>query len=266
MKFLDQVAEDSEPGVTERRFDLEVEGQRVPGIVWTPTGARGPRPLLLQGHGGIQHKRVENILSLARRMVRNHGWAVAAIDAPAHGDRITKEQAERARERTMEAVRSGRATSGRPARDDQRQAMAKAARSAVAEWKATLDALQGLDEIDTQGPVAYWGVSMGTRYGVPLIASEPRITCAVLGLFGIGPDPDEFSEAASRIEIPLLFLFQLNDELMTPPSGLALFSTFGSKVKTMHVNPGGHVAVPKFERDESEAFYLRHIGKAATPG
>ena len=256
MKFLDEVAEDSEAGVTERRFDLEVEGQRVPGIVWTPTGARGPRPLLLQGHGGVQHKRVENVLSLARRMVRNHGWAVAAIDAPMHGDRITKEQAERARERTVEAVRSGRATTGRPPSDERRQAMEKTARSAVAEWKATLDALQGLEEIGAGGPVAYWGVSMGTRYGVPLIASDPRITCAVLGLFGIGPDPDEFSEAASRIEIPLLFLFQLNDELMTPQSGLALFSTFGSKVKTMHINPGGHVA----------AFFTRHIPKTPAAG
>jgi dienelactone hydrolase len=262
MKFLEVV---EEQGVTERRFDLEIEGQRVPGIVWTPTGATGPRPLLLQGHGGIQHKRVENILSLARRMVRNHGWAVAAIDAPQHGDRITKEQAERARERTVEAVRSGRASAGRAMTDEQRQAMAKAARSVVGEWKATLDMLQTLPEIGTDGPVAYWGVSMGTRYGVPLIASEPRIKCAVLGLFGIGPDADEFSADAGKIEIPLLFLFQLNDELMTPPAGLALFSAFGSKVKTMHINPGGHVAVPQFERDEYEAFYLRHIGAVQAP-
>ena len=128
------------------------------------------------------------------------------------------------------------------------------------EWKATLDALQALPEIGNEAPVAYWGVTMGTRYGVPLIASEPRIKCAVLGLYGIGPDPDEFSEAAGRIEVPLLFLFQLHDELMTPPSGLALFSTFGSKIKTMHINPGGHVGVPQFERDEYEAFFMRHVG------
>jgi dienelactone hydrolase len=252
MKVLEEL---SEQGVTERRFDLEVQGQRVPGIVWTPTGASGPRPLLLQGHGGIQHKRVENILSLARRMVSRHGWAVAAIDAPFHGDRITKEQAERMRERVMQGARGGAAVN-----DDQRRSMAAAATSAVAEWKATLDALQTLPEIGTQGPVAYWGVSMGTRYGVPLIASEPRIRCAVLGLFGIGSDADEFSETAARIEIPLLFLFQLNDELMTPEAGLRLFTKFGSKTKTMHVNPGGHVAVPPFERDEYEAFYLRHVG------
>jgi dienelactone hydrolase len=263
MKILDEV---SEQGVTERRFDIEVAGQRVPGIVWTPTGATGPRPLLLQGHGGIQHKRVENVLSLARRMVQRHGWAVAALDAPGHGDRVTKEEAERARERMVEAVRSGRASAGRGAMtDEQRRAMSEAARGVVGEWKATLDALQQRPEIG-EGPVAYWGVSMGTRYGVPLIASEPRIKCAVLGLFGIGPDPDDFSEAASKLEVPLLFLFQHDDELMTPAAGVALFKTFGSKVKTMHMNPGGHVAVPQFERDEYELFYSRHIGPATKPG
>lgn len=254
---MDFIEETSEQGVTERRFDIEVAGQRVPGIVWTPTGAKGPRPLLLQGHGGIQHKRVENILAQARRMVRRHGWAVAALDAPGHGDRVSKEEAERARERVMKAARKRGALN-----DDQRRAMAQAARGVVQEWKTTLDALQQLDEIGADQPVAYWGVSMGTRYGVPLIASEPRIKAAVLGLFGIGPDPDEFSEQASRIEIPLLFLFQYGDELMTPQAGLSLFETFGSKIKTMHINPGGHVQVPLFERDEYEAFYMRHIGDA----
>ena len=128
MKFFEEV---SEEGVTERRFELEVDGQRVPGIVVAPSGARGPRPLLLQGHGDFQHKRVDNVLALARRMVRHHGYAVAAIDAPGHGDRITPEQAERMRKRAMESA--GRRD--RTMNDDQRQSMAKAARQAVAEWR-----------------------------------------------------------------------------------------------------------------------------------
>ena len=48
MRFVDEV---SEQGVTERRFELEVGGERIPGILWHPTAAKGPRPLLLQGHG-----------------------------------------------------------------------------------------------------------------------------------------------------------------------------------------------------------------------
>jgi cephalosporin-C deacetylase-like acetyl esterase len=66
--------------------------------------------------------------------------------------------------------------------------------------------------------------------------------------------------AARAIEIPLLFIFQLDDELMTPESGLALFKAFGSKVKSMHINPGPHVATPGFERDYYETFFVRHLG------
>ncbi len=51
------------------------------------------------------------------------------------------------------------------------------------DWKATLDAAQELDEIGA-APVGYWGISMGTSFGLPLVAAEPRIKAAVLGLNG----------------------------------------------------------------------------------
>jgi dienelactone hydrolase len=254
MKFLDEV---SEQNVTERRFELEAGGERIPGILWHPTGAKGPRQLLLQGHGGTQHKRVQNILSLARRMVRHHGYAVAAIDAPAHGDRMTPEDTEAQRERR-------RAGGGVPRLDalseEQRAQMAKRSQKAVGEWKTTLDALQRIDYVGDQHPVGYWGVSMGTAIGVPFVAAEPRIKCAILGLLGTRPGADELAQAAKRIEVPLLFMFQLNDELMPPEAGLALFDAFGSKIKSMHINPGPHVGIPNFERDYFETFYARHLG------
>ena len=75
-------------GVCERRFDLTVSDEVVPGILWTPEDADGVRPLVLIGHGGSQHKRAPNVLALARRIVRHLGYAAAAIDGPMHGDRI----------------------------------------------------------------------------------------------------------------------------------------------------------------------------------
>ena len=136
------------------------------------------------------------------------------------------------------------------------------ARIAVDEWRMTLDALQGLDEIGSQAPVGYWGVSMGTRYGVPLVARDSRICCAAFGLYGIGPEKDELTEQAMSIRVPLLFFLQLNDELMPIAAGLALFSAFGSEIKTMHLNPGTHIQLPLFERESSEAFFVRHMGSA----
>ena len=38
--------------VLEDRFDLEVEGRAVPGILWRPPDANTRTPLVLAGHGG----------------------------------------------------------------------------------------------------------------------------------------------------------------------------------------------------------------------
>src|SRR5690242_8045856 len=93
MRFI---SEEISEGVSERLFELDVNGETVPGALWVPTDATGPRPLVLMGHGGTQHKKVDTLLARARRYVRHLGYAVAAIDAPGHGDRITaEEQAER---------------------------------------------------------------------------------------------------------------------------------------------------------------------------
>ena len=65
MDFIGEPA--VEGGVVERRFDVECEGRVVPGIVWTPDGVSGTRPLVLIGHGGTGHKRMDYVLALARR-------------------------------------------------------------------------------------------------------------------------------------------------------------------------------------------------------
>jgi dienelactone hydrolase len=247
-------AEKSERNVTERDFELEVAGERVPGVLWTPADAVGPRPLVLMGHGGSQHKRVDTHQARARHYVRALGFAVAAIDAPDHGDRVTPEQAAEFARSVRERI-----AQGHPMTEDFVRRMAERARQAVAEWRATLDALQELDVIGTGGPVGYWGVSMGTGIGVPFVAAEPRITAAVFGLSGLHPSATEMAEAARRITVPVEFVFQWDDEIATRAAGIALFDAFGSTEKTMHVNPGGHLGIPAFERDSWERFFARHL-------
>jgi fermentation-respiration switch protein FrsA (DUF1100 family) len=106
---------------------------------------------------------------------------------------------------------------------------------------------------------------MGTAIGLPFVASEPRVAAAVLGLAGMRdlPGRQDFDAAAHVLTIPVLFLFQWDDELMTRESGLALFDAFGSREKSMHINPGGHVEIPLFERDAAEQFFVRHLGGPA---
>ena len=49
MEFTQERTED---GVTRRSFELTVAGEAVPAVIWAPEGAKGPRPLVLMGHGG----------------------------------------------------------------------------------------------------------------------------------------------------------------------------------------------------------------------
>jgi dienelactone hydrolase len=246
----------TEQGVTERRFDLEVGGELVPGLLWTPAEAKGPRPLVLFGHGGTQHKRVEGILAMARGLVRHRGYAAMALDAPRHGERMTPADAERYR--ALLSDFKGRLAS---LTDEQLRAARATVPQAIAEWKAALDAVERLPEVG-RANVGYWGLSMGCGIGVPLIAEEPRIKAAVLGLGALRRGDDALERTAQAVRIPLQFVFQLNDELMTPEAGLALFVAFGSEIKTMHINPGPHVAVPAFQRDCAEHFFARHLGPA----
>ena len=67
---MEILSEKIEMGVVEQRFELPVDSEAVPGIRWHPEGAKVPRPTILIGHGGTQHKRVPNVLGLARRFVR----------------------------------------------------------------------------------------------------------------------------------------------------------------------------------------------------
>jgi hypothetical protein len=211
------------------------------------------------GHGGSQHKKAPGIAARARDYARKFGYATVAIDAPGHGDRISREEAAERGRVTNARVRGLPLPEGAPApvsstiRTDR----------PVAEWKATLDFVQTLDFVGSKGPVGYWGVSMGTLFGVPFVSSEPRITCAIFGLAGLREGAKEFGEAAAKITIPLQYVFQWEDAVAPREAGIALFNAFGSTEKTMHINPGGHMDIPNFERTDWEAFYTRHLGLAA---
>jgi dienelactone hydrolase len=240
---MEWIKEETSRGVTERRFDLDVDGVTVPGILWTPEGATGTRPLVLLGHGGSQHKRAPNILSLARRLVRHLDYAAAAIDGPMHGDRVPG-----GNDLTLDSLRSRM--------NENPDEVARGFRAARKEWSGTLTALKGVDGVG-DGPTGYWGLSMGTVIGLPFVASEPRVDAAVLGLMGISIDAR--GEPARSINIPILFLVQWDDELVQRTDALTLFDTLGTKDKTMHVNPGAHAAVPLAEIEASEAHFAKHL-------
>lgn len=233
------ISETIEAGIKETRFDIEVDGMTVPAILWTPEGAQGTRPLMVFGHGGSQHKRVSNILRMARDFVSNEHYAVLAIDGYGHGERAPVPAADSGQPRPPENM--------------------------TAETMAAISTVQNLKYVGN-GPVGYWGVSMGTRFGVPLVANDSRVKAALLGLFGLFPEgttvPAGWGDDARSITVPLIFVYQRSDSLMTLQSGIDLFDAFGSSEKTMHINPGGHTAIPVSEREKWKPFFVSHLGKA----
>jgi pimeloyl-ACP methyl ester carboxylesterase len=259
---MELLSEKVERGVKEQRFDLQVDGETVPGIRWCPEGAKVPRPTILIGHGGTQHKRVPNVLGLARRFVRHLGYSAVALDAPGHGERITDpEKAKRRRQAIQARIAAGRGAGGVALGAEEAREWVERTTKGIAEWHALLDSLDEQEEGPRYG---YWGVSMGTAIGLPFVASEPRVRAAVLGLAGLGNrlGDGRFEQAARGLAIPVLLVLQWNDELVGQTSGIALFDAIGSTEKTLHINPGGHVQIPLFERDAYEAFFLRHLGPA----
>jgi dienelactone hydrolase len=130
----------------------------------------------------------------------------------------------------------------------------------VGELTALVDDLVSTGFSDDR--LGYWGLSMGTGIGLRFVAADSRVRAAVLGLAGLGAGMGgaEFETGARSLRVPILFLFQWDDELIAREAGLALFDAIGSPEKTLHVNPGGHVEVPVFENDSAESFFVRHLG------
>lgn len=245
-------------GVRQRGFELAVDGRVVPGLLWCPdadgaasegTGG-GPRPLVALGHGASDDKRQATVVGLARRFVRHHGFAAVAVDGPVHGDRRDDGGADR---RLVLAEFAQRWAAAGEAMTD----------AMVADWRATVDAVQCLPEVGW-GPVGWWGLSMGTIVGLPLVAAERRMRAAVLGLMGItGPTRARIEADAPRVRCPVLFLSQWDDALFYREAAAALFDALGSADKRWHVHPGGHGDVPAEGLDASEAFLA---GRLAAPG
>jgi alpha-beta hydrolase superfamily lysophospholipase len=241
-------AETSSNGVTERDFTLD----DITGVLWSPASGSDRAPLVLSGHGGGLHKKAPALVARAHDLVTTCGFAVAAIDAPGHGARPRTAQDQR----WVSAMLRARAD-GEPIDSIVADYNSSLAERAVPEWRAVLDALQELPEIDPEGPVGYSGMTLASAIGIPLTAIEPRITAAVFGGVLVY---ESLIEAAKRITVPIQFLLPWDDEEIDRQSGLDLFDAFGTTEKTLHANPGGHHQVPWFEAEDSARFYARHLG------
>lgn len=231
-------------GILERAFTLG----EIPGILWTPTDAPAPVPLILVGHPGGLDRMYPRVMDRARHSVAA-GFAAVTIELPGSGDRPRSAVAEQARADLRQALRAGEPVSDGIVD----RLVLPLVDTAVPEWQTALDAVLALPGIG--GPVGYSGgvISIGIR----LALVEPRISAAVL--FAGSFVPRTVLEEARRLAIPLLVLLQWDDEGNDRQQALDLFDAFGSAEKTLHANLGGHTGVPRFEGDDGNRFFARHL-------
>jgi dienelactone hydrolase len=246
--------------VARYRFKVRSQSEIVPGYLWTGADGPKPRPLVLLGHGATASKDEPLLAALAQRLVVELGFAAAAIDFPFHGERRPEE------ERALSAFQVRKAM-GLVA---WRQRNSAASEQAVSDLRAAREFLSERDDVDAAA-LGYFGLSTGTRFGIPFVAAEPRVQAAVFGLFGWSAElrrPDErglaersprFAAAAKAIQSAALFLMQWDDELIPRPDSLKLFDLLGSTDKTLHANPGGQAAVLQREVSDIVGFFGRRL-------
>ncbi len=244
-------SETSSNGVIERTF---TRGD-VPGVLWSSESGSAGAPLLLLGHSGGMHKKAPGLVASALHSVTEHGFTVAAVDAPGHGDRPRTAEDQR----WIDAIHRARAA-GEPIAPvvvDYNMAVAE---RAVPEWRATLDALLALPEVGADAPVGYGSVSLGVVTGMTLAAVEPRIAAVSFGWVFVD---HALLEAARKVTVPVEYRIPWDDEQFDRTSGVALFDAFGSTDKTLHAHSGRYDQVPECERDGSARFFAHHLGRRA---
>jgi dienelactone hydrolase len=186
------------------------------------------------------------MLMLGQMFAGDYGWSAAAIDGPVHGERGTVTDAADPAYRQMW----------------QRQ---NPVQEMIDDWKATLDALSELGDVDSHR-IGYWGVSMGTMFGLPYVASDSRVRAAVLGKAGMsGPSVQRsgidthFKTYATKVVVPVLFVMQWDDERFDREGQLELFDRLGSADKRLHAYPGQHVDNGPEAFEVQAAFLKRYL-------
>ncbi|KXX59107.1 alpha/beta hydrolase [Rhodococcus sp. LB1] len=238
-------AESSDPVCTD--FTAGGNGTVIRASLWIPTDA-APGGLVLIGHGGYGHRADERTRVLARGFAHRHRLASLAIDGPVHGDRRQDGG------RDPDAVKPDWQKLWHT--DPRIDVM-------VEDWRA---ALTHARELLPDVPIGYFGLSMGSLYGIPLLAAEgATFSAAVLGMWGTNNNtgPRLIADAAT-LSLPALHYVRWDDEIFDRAGLVNLFDALGSADKQLMAVPGPHRTPDARQTETLTAFLADHLSVAIT--
>ncbi|HEY9279540.1 MAG TPA: alpha/beta hydrolase [Eoetvoesiella sp.] len=235
-------------GIRQIKFLSTRQNRRIPGLLWLPQlPIRSGFPLVLVQHGGSGHKADDSTQELVAELT-SHGFAVAAIDGPIHGERRHHPlpKAER-----LQAFLDYWGTN--PHLED-----------FVQDWLCVIESLVTHPEI-APCRLGWYGVSMGTAYGLPVVARSPHIKTAVLGKWSADYiNSKHLLAEAPAVSCNTLFVQHWDDEIFDRNGTLAIFDAIGTTQKQLHVYTGGHFGRSAVELEACIAHFSRCLKPLAT--
>lgn len=235
-----------------RRFEYTSRGDRVPGLLLTPSGP-GPFPLVLVQHGAGGSKDADYLDAVRLPWVRR-GAAVASIDFPLHGERLSAKLTEQ-----LLATFAG----GAFADPASLALFSEFARQSVADLAGALDALIGLPAIDGDR-IAYVGFSLGAILGSLFIPYDARVRAAVLAVGGAGVGPaslDPTSHLGGFAPRPILFVSTTRDERIPRQAAEALHAAARDPKEVLWFD-AGHTDIPGAALKAMWRFLATQLGVA----
>lgn len=210
--------------IREVRFAFELDGERVPGLLFLPSEPAEPLPLVLIQHPATSSKDDYFVRDVAQRWARSNGWACGGLDAPQHGDRDTYDP--------MGLLR------------DHERFPAVAAQFAR-EVTEAIDRLAALYPVDL-ARLGYVGYSMGSMLGLPAVSLDGRFKAAAFCLIGegglAGAARGDGSYVPGLAGVSVRIAGKLQDEFFSREATEALYEALPGE-KDLVWLPGGHFEI-----------------------
>lgn len=221
--------------MSERDFTVECDNDVVPCSLFETADARG---VVLLGHGLGVDRHDETVLRPAS-MLQNSGFSVVVPELPLHGERSVSMSD------WAEVVSNWQNFWVGEGRD-----------KLLREWLQILAHVRGSFGL----PISYFGLSLGTQYGILILSQTNDVRAAVLGLFGSEPPPRSkiMNLLAPQISVPVYFIQKLDDEIHSTENTTNLYNSLGSHRKVLDATPGLHGEVGRDSIQTACRFLVEH--------